>query len=807
MTDTERDGPPGDESAVAEESGELADVQLDVRDVTAVVDDYAAAILDASGCIVSWTDAARRIMGYDGDEIVGSHYRVLFPAPEREEKRPERRLERARADGRAAGRDWRVRRDGERRWVEELLLPVCVDSGGVGVDAVADDSPDGYGWVVHDRTADHEREDELRTEQAFTESVLDAQPDILYAYDVDGELRDWNDRLEDVTGYDVDDLATLGPLELIAPTDRDRIAAAIDRVLEDGDRVTADGHLLTNDGERLPYEFNSAPITDDEGDVLGFTGIGRDVSERKERERQLREEQAFLESVFEAQPDIVYAFDTTRGYRKWNDRVPTVTGYTETELSEMDPLEFVAPEYRERIDAAIDRVLGSGDRVAVEAELVTKDGDRIPYEFNSTRITNGDGTVHGFIGIGRDISDRKEREREFERLDRLNDAIRAIDESTVSAESREEIESVAVERLAETALYRFAAIGRTESTGDRPVLEAWAGEGIDECGLEAVLDSFVAPDGPSVEKRSVRAYTNLRERDVDAWRADAREYGYGAVAVVPLVASDRELGVIVVGAGESSPFTDRELEVLEEFGGTVGHASHAMTLRRLLYTDTVVELEFESTDRGDILVDLSHLAECRLAVDHVLPMTDDAFVYYVTASEADPDRLREATRGHDAITDARSVDVDGEESRWEFVVGETTIAGLLAEHGGRIRSKVVDDGVSTDIVQVSPDADVRGLVDAVTSVYPETTLVSKHTVDRPVRTRGDFRQIVETQFTDRQQAALEAAYYGGYFEWPRRRSDAGDLAAQLGIARQTFHQHLRVAQRKLLAAFFDGDPR
>ncbi|SDQ31946.1 PAS domain S-box protein [Natronobacterium texcoconense] len=809
MTDTDRDDPSSEGGS--EEEDALTDVPLDVRNVTAVVDDYAAAILDASGCVAAWNDGASQVTGYDEDAIVGSHYRVLFPESDRDEGKPERLLERARTEGGAEDRGWRVRRDGGRLWVREVLLAVSVDDGDVGAVAHEDGEPDGYGWFVQDRTDDHEREGELRAEKAFTESVLDAQPDILYAYDTDGELRDWNDRLEEVTGYDAAELATISPLELIAPTDRRRIDAAIDRVLEEGERVTAEGNLLTKDGDRIPYQFNSARITDETGTVLGFTGVGRDVSERKERERELREERAFLESVFQAQPDLVYAFDATRGYRKWNDRVPEVTGYTESELSEMEPLEFVVPEHRDRIDDAIDRVLESGERVATEADLLTKDGERIPYEFNSARITGEDGATLGFTGVGRNVSERKERERELERLDRLNGAIRAIDEAIVVAEGRQEIGSATVERLAQTDLYQFAAIGRTESTGDRPTLEAWAGEGIDADGLEDVLASFATPRGDApnestLEKRRIRAHTNLRESDVDAWRTDAREYEYGAVTVVPLVAGERKLGSLLIAAAEPSPFADRELEVLEEFGGTVGHAIHAMTLRRLLYTDTVVELEFESTDRGDVCVDLSRRLNCRLTVDHVLPLTDDAFVYYVTVSECDPDRIREDAVAHDAIRDVRSIDVDGDESHWELVVAETPIAGLLAEYGARIRAKTVDDGVSTDLVQVSPDADVRELVDVVTSVYPDATLVSKHTVERPVRTRGDFRQTVEARVTDRQQAALEAAYYGGYFEWPRRRSDAGDIAEQLGIARQTFHQHLRVAQRKLLTAYFEGAP-
>ncbi len=304
------------------------------------------------------------------------------------------------------------------------------------------------------------------------------------------------------------------------------------------------------------------------------------------------------------------------------------------------------------------------------------------------------------------------------------------------------------------------------------------------------------------ETRSTQRYRHLHESPIDEWRADARERSYGAVAVVPIVATDRVFGALVVAAAEPSAFADREREVLQEFGGTVGHAINAMAVRRLLYLDTVVELEFESTDAGDSCIALSHGAGCDLSVDHVLPLTDEVFVYYLTVSDIDPDAVRAVARDTPSITELRLIDADDEESDWEVVVRDATITGLLGEYGARLQSQVVRDGVAELTVHVSLDTDLRDLVGAITSTYPDTELVSKRTIDRPIQTHGDFRRTVESILTEKQRLALEAAYHGGYFEWPTRNSDASEIADRLGIARQTFHQHLRVAQAKLFSAYF-----
>ncbi|WP_339104089.1 PAS domain S-box protein [Haloterrigena salinisoli] len=811
-TNGSEDGSNGDE---------LPEFTLDVRRLTTRLPDCAVAILDADGRIATWNEGVRELTGYEDAEVVGRHYRILFPPEERTTGRPEQLLERARTEGRVTDEGWRHRSDGSRFRAREAIVPIrrteLDDSAAFDPDATSRDGTDesvgdvvAYVSILRDRTDEYERERNLREEKAFAESIFEVQPDVVYAFDADGNFLEWNDRVPEVTGYAESELAEMEPFEFVAPEHRDLVADAVQRILEESLYVSVEADLLTKDGRRIPYEFNTSRITDESGTVLGFTGIGRDVSDREARERELREEKALTESIFEAQPDLLYAYDTEGNLIHWNDRFEQATGYGPDELEGKHPLEFIAPSDRDHIADAIERILEDGERVSAEGRVLTKDGAVVPYEFNSARITDDTGSVLGFTGVGRDITDRKARERELERLERLNATIRTVDEAMVTAETRDEVESAIVETFADANAYRFAAIGRVDRAiaSDRRPWDPQAWAGIDATAVETVLPTFVeppagAPDESALETETVACYHALRESDVDEWRRDARERDYGAVAVVPITASGRTYGLLVVGATESAAFTDREREVLTEFGGTIGHAINAMAVRRLLYQDVVVELEFETTDRRDVYVDCSARLDCRLSVDHVLPLTDERFIHYVTVADADPDRVRSVAADYDAIEEIRSADTDGRESHWEVVVAGPTITGLLADYGARIRSRVVDGGVSTTVVQVSPDVEVRDLVDAVTAAYPETEFVSKRTVERPVETGSDFRRRVAEELTEKQRTALEAAFYGGYFEWPTRSSDAGEIADRLGIARQTFHQHLRVAQAKLLTAYFE----
>ncbi|WP_246998918.1 bacterio-opsin activator domain-containing protein [Halosolutus gelatinilyticus] len=626
----------------------------------------------------------------------------------------------------------------------------------------------------------------------------------VYVLDRAGRVAVWSEAASRLTGYAESDVVG-SHYERFFPEPA-READRPDQLLAEAastGRIEMEEWRRRRDGTQFRSWEVLARIRDEEGTLTGYAVVAHDVTDEYTREADLRTENAFVESVLDAQPDIIYAFDVDRELLQWNDRFVTVTGYDPDELAEMGPLAFIAPEDRDRIEAAADRILADGGRCSLEADLLTNDGTRIPYEFNSAPISAPDGTVLGFTGVGRDVSERRARERERERLDRLNGVIRSIDDALIGAETRRDLETGIVDTFAADDAFVSAVIGTydpTDGFGPR------VGAGADATPPSGVLPPQSSAERPAVravERETVAVRRHLDEDPIEEWRAVAREHGFGSIAAVPIVAETRTLGVLGLYATDPDAFAEREQEILLEFGATIGHAIAAMEVRRLLYADAVVELELESSDPRDVCVALSREGDCRLSIDHVLPLTDDVFVYYLTASDVDADRFREVAASHSNVGELRPL--DAAHSRWEIEVHGSTIAAFLTEYGARIRTKVVSDGVANIVIEASPETEIRELVDAIRSVYPETKLVSKRTVERPLEV-GDDTGAADPDLTEKQRLALEAAYYGGYFEWPTRVSDAGEIADRLGIARQTFHQHLRVAVGKLVGTHLENSP-
>lgn len=127
-----------------------------------------------------------------------------------------------------------------------------------------------------------------------------------------------------------------------------------------------------------------------------------------------------LRTALDAIGDIFYVFDTSQQLVAWNDALAEVTGYTDTELHGMAPADFIRKQDHEKLDGYLERVGDTGSG-AVQVELITKEGETIPYEYYSDVLTDEDGDVIGRVGVGRDVRKRAEYkralERENERLD------------------------------------------------------------------------------------------------------------------------------------------------------------------------------------------------------------------------------------------------------------------------------------------------------------------------------------------------------------------------------------------------------
>lgn len=289
--------------------------------------------------------------------------------------------------------------------------------------------------------------------------------------------------------------------------------------------------------------------------------IFRDLTERERREGKLREEQAFIEQALNTLDDPFYVVGTDGGMRRWNDRLKDVTGYDDEQIAEMDAVEFFPDSHRERIADAIETTLITGE-VRVEADFLTASGERIPHDFRGAKLTDPDGTVSGLVGIGRDITERKNYER---RLSALNETTTEFAQASTTAEAAEYIVTAMdeVADLPNAVVFLYA--------DDDGVLEpaARSTRGTRPAGAVATIGP-----GEGAAWRVFASGEAIRRDDV---RSSEHVYNPEAPIRSQLIVSLGEHGVLVAGDAQPHAFDDRTQKLAEIIAAAAEAALDSVT--------------------------------------------------------------------------------------------------------------------------------------------------------------------------------------------------------------------------------------
>jgi PAS domain S-box-containing protein len=362
---------------------------------------YGVVTIDDTSTVRYASGGISDVLGYEPVELEGKSLLEIMPD----------RYHEAHEDAVA-----RYLREEEKRldwsWIE---LPGVHSDGhevplGISFGEATVDGERRFSAVIRDISEQRRRQRELREERAFTESIFATLPDVFYAFDEHGEFLRWNDRLTEVTGYADEEIVSMHPAEFITPDDRDEVVTAIAEVFERDTKVTVEARFETKDGARIPYEFTGAQLTDDTGEVLGLVGIGRDISDRKERERRFKA-----------------VFDNTYQFTGLMEPDGTLIEVNETalEFGDLDREDVVgdsvwnafwfthSEELRSEVRSAVERAAG-GEFVRDEIPVQGSEREAI-IDFSIRPVRDEDGAVTLLIPEGRDITELKRREEELRR--------------------------------------------------------------------------------------------------------------------------------------------------------------------------------------------------------------------------------------------------------------------------------------------------------------------------------------------------------------------------------------------------------
>ncbi|WP_267640473.1 bacterio-opsin activator domain-containing protein [Haloarchaeobius amylolyticus] len=623
--------------------------------------------------------------------------------------------------------------------------------------------------------------------------------DAVVTADEDGHISDVNPAASTLFGYESEELVG-EPLSLVF-AESDATDAVLSPMTDEASTPSLQWQTVQLDvahaeGHEVPVLATFGTFSDADGRY--YTGIIRDISERKRLETE-------LESHFERVTDAFFALDTDFDFRYVNDHAAELLG--------VHPETVVGDNVWDRFPGAVNSTFQEQYEKAMETqESVSFEEYFPPLEtWFSVRAYPSETGLSVYF---QDVTERKEREQELrqrraelESVAQLNRVVHGINEALVEAASHEAVERLVCEELAESPQFDYVWLGRTRQPrrGIDPVAAAGDGPAPADIAVESDPSSGAeTPAAVAAETQTLQVVDDIDAADAfDPCCGAVRDADFTSAAAIPLVYKDTLFGVLNIYAESPGAFTEGVVDALSQLRNVVGLAFSATERRAALIADQTIELELELV--GDsAFFDAVADADARLELDGASAVDDHTFVEYFTVTSGDADLLREQATAADAIEDVSIVTEQGDETLLTLTIVDPPISTLLADHGGTLRTLEIDGETARLVAELPQSASIRSIVQSLDELFERADMRAKREHQRPERRVAELRSALENELTDRQREAIETALYAGYFEWPRR-SDAEDIAEALGISSPTFHEHLRTAEQKLLTDLFDGD--
>jgi len=238
------------------------------------VKDYAIYMLDPLGTIVSWNTGAQRFKGYLPSEVIGQHFSLFYTDEDRQAGIPARALRVAAEEGKFEAEGWRVRKDGTRFWAHVVIDAIRSDAGQLI----------GYAKITRDITERKVAQEALRkSEEQFRLLVQGVTEYAIYMLSPEGNVSSWNAGAARIKGYQREEI--VGRRFSSFYTDEDRAAglpATMLAIAAKEGRVEREGWRVRKDGTHFWAHVVIDAIRDEDGVLVGFAKVTRDITERKE---------------------------------------------------------------------------------------------------------------------------------------------------------------------------------------------------------------------------------------------------------------------------------------------------------------------------------------------------------------------------------------------------------------------------------------------------------------------------------------------------------------------------------------------
>jgi PAS domain S-box-containing protein len=353
--------------------------------------------------------AALEIFAGDKSRIVGRTPFNLSPP-----KQPDRQKSRDKAlylinqacQGRPQSFEWRHRRCDGSEFDAEVRLNSLELSGELFLQA-----------MVRDITARKMSEKALKESEARYRTILEATGDGYYETDLSGNFIFCNEAFSRILGYSRQEMMGMNYEQSTAPGDAERARRDFGRVYDTEKSVSGlQWPILTQNGQIRYLDVSVSLMRDEQGRKVGFRGLVRDITDRRQTEEALRCSQQRYQELFDSIGDLIMTHDLEGRLLEVNPAVAASFGYSREELIGRLISDFMVSRYKVEFDEGyLKPMLEHGRREGVFIVL-DKNGQEHYIEYRNTLVEQA-GQEPYCTGVSRDVTERILAQRELRQLE------------------------------------------------------------------------------------------------------------------------------------------------------------------------------------------------------------------------------------------------------------------------------------------------------------------------------------------------------------------------------------------------------
>ena len=419
---------------------------------------------------------------------------------------------------------------------------------------------------------DHDHDHDAHLQASLMELAYDA----IIVRDPESRVVSWNRGAEQLYGWSAQEAIGQISHELLQtrfPESRE----ALDRFLASGELWQGELVHTRKDGLQLLVESRQTIQRNAQGELLAILEINRDITERKQREREQIERYHQLAALVESAAIPIIGKTREGIITSWNPAAEQLYGYSVHEAVGQ-PITIIFPDDRQDEFVRIMERIRKGEQVDLyETVRRRKDGTLLPVSITVSPVYESDGSISGASDIAHDITERK-RVEAYEQF--LTEVSRVLSSTLDYQETLANIARLVVPQLAD-----WFVVDLVDASGKFQLIEVAHKDPEQVRWARQLRERYpVDPNTPTGLPNVVRTgrselYPEITDEMLVAGARDeeelalARQIGYRSIMLVPLVARGKTLGVVSFVATESGKLYDeRDLALAEEVGRRAGVA-------------------------------------------------------------------------------------------------------------------------------------------------------------------------------------------------------------------------------------------